>query len=108
VSVPTESVALVIGTGATVGATIIVSLRWFVSSLIRDDVQPLRETMVQLTANVGVLTDAMREAKLLHHKDVEQSQRTTDAIYEMLRNHETRIRDLERPTPPRAKLRVTK
>jgi hypothetical protein len=106
--VTVELVLLALGTGISVAAFVLAGAQFAVRAVVQKDVQPLRDTMATLAANVAVLTTAMREARLLHDKDVEHSQKTTDAIYEMLRNHESRITALERPAPPRAKLRVTK
>jgi hypothetical protein len=106
--VTVELVLLALGTGISVAAFVLAGAQFAVRAVVRQDVQPLRETMVTLAANVAVLTTAMKEARLLHDKDVEHSQKTTEAIYDLLRNHEQRISILERPTPPRAKLRVTK
>jgi hypothetical protein len=103
-----ETVALVLGTGATVGATIAVAGRWVVSVLIREDVQPLRETMLSLRQTVESLVTEMRDAKAEQKEGRDELHDAVEAIRSVLANHETRITVLEGPAPQARKMRVAR
>ena len=103
-----EAVLLVLGTGVTVGATIAVAGRWVVSALIREDVQPLRETMLSLKQTVESLVNEMRDAKAEQKEGRDELHDAVEAIRAVLANHETRITVLEGPTTPQRKIRAVK
>ena len=103
-----ETVALVLGTGVTVGATIAMMGRWVVSALIREDVQPLRETMLSLKQTVESLVAEMRDAKADQKENRAELHEAVEAIQAMLANHETRITVLDGPATPQRKMRVAR
>ena len=103
-----ETVALVLGTGVSVGVTIAMMGRWVVSALIREDVQPLRETMLSLKQTVESLVTEMRDAKAEQKEGRDELHDAVEAIRSVLANHETRITLLEGPATPPRKIRAVK
>lgn len=69
---------------------------WAILSAMRNEMSPLRETMVGLQKTAESLTRELAEAKLAQQSSRTELHDAVDAIRGMLANHETRITVLER------------
>ena len=74
---------------------------WAILSAMRNEMSPLRETMIALQETAKQLTRELAEAKLAQATSRTELHDAVDAIRELLANHETRISVIERTQPVR-------
>lgn len=90
--IPLADVALILGTGASVA----VGGRWVVRAIFREDVQPLRETMLKLEHTVASLVEEMRESRESQKSDRDDIHAAVQALEKIVSEHERQLEAHER------------
>lgn len=99
--IPLSEVALIFGTAATVGAAVAASGRWVVRAIFREDVEPLRDTMMALKHTVETLVEEMRESRDVQRSDRNDMHEAVEKLTTIVQDHESRVRVLESQQTPK-------
>ncbi len=96
-----QTALLVVTTVLSVAGAFAVFGRWVFGAVIREDVQPLRETMIRLEQTVSGLVSTLKEQREQEREGRDELHDAVEAIRGILSNHETRISVIESGEHPR-------
>lgn len=94
--------------GLSIGGVLVTGGRWVLRQIIREDIQPLRDVLRDLTVTSQQLAREMQQAKADQREGRDELHDAVEAIREILNNHDRRIERLEDTPPTKAAIRTTR
>lgn len=91
---PGEWVAIA-GLAVTVAGGTLAIGRWVLAAVIREDMTPLRDAILELRNTTAALAKALERAESDHRADRDELKDAIQAIRDVLQSHESRLTILE-------------